>query len=64
MGERKPLRVSGYDAYVQVVLQGLWSGFITGGEAEVVLEGRLLRLQLLHRFPRVAELASDGTEFL
>lgn len=35
-------------AYVQVVLQRLWSGCAAGREAKVVLEGVRVGLQLLH----------------
>lgn len=35
------------DAYVKVVLQGFWSGSITGGEAKVVLKGVFVGQKLL-----------------
>lgn len=52
------------DTYIQVVLQGLWSGCISGGEAKVVLKGVFASQKLLNSPPRVRQLASDGTEFL
>lgn len=69
IGEGEDLRgpqVSGLesDAYVKVVLQGFWSGSITGGEAMVVLKGVFVSQKLLCSSPRVCQLTSDGTEFL
>lgn len=51
-------------SYIQVVLQRLWSGSVTGGEAQVVLQGVFVGQQLLGSSSRVGQLASDRTEFL
>lgn len=36
---------------IKVVLQGFWSGVITGGKAKVVLEGVFVSQKLLNSFP-------------
>lgn len=49
-------------AYVQVVLQRLWSGCAAGREAKVVLEGGRVSQQLLHLPAWIRQLTSDGAE--
>lgn len=49
-------------AYIQVVLQRLWSGSAAGRETVVVLEGVRVGQQLFHLPAGVGQLASDGAE--
>lgn len=51
-------------SYIEVVLQGLWSGCAGRGETIVVLIDAPVGQKFLYFSSRVSQLTSDGAEFL